>query len=100
MSVLPFARQLFRTLIISLPIVSVAATTSIDATNPNVVVHPLDPAYTIDSPDASFSKEITENTATTSEAERSITIAFLLPPDESPFLPAARIVGNGLLTAS
>ena len=100
MSVLPFARQLFRTLIISLPIVSVAATTSIDATNPNVVVHPLVPTYAIDSPDASFSKEITENTATTSEAERSITIAFLLPPDESPFLPAARIVGNGLLTAS
>ena len=37
---------------------------------------------------------------TEGEATRPVTIAMLMPSDESPFLPAARIVGNGLLTAS
>ena len=103
MSVLPFARQLFRTLIISLPIVSVAATTSVDATDSGVVVLPLDPAYATKTADTRVPAEPVESTApvmTAGEATRPVTIAMLMPSDESPFLPAARIVGNGLLTAS
>ena len=103
MSVLPFARQLFRTLIISLPIVSVAATTSVDATDSGVVVLPLGPAYATETADTRVPAEPVESTApvmTEGEATRPVTIAMLMPSDESPFLPAARIVGNGLLTAS
>ena len=103
MSVLPFARQLFRTLIISLPIVSVAATTSVDATDSGVVVLPLGPAYATDTADTRVPAEPVESTAPVmpeGEATRPVTIAMLMPSDESPFLPAARIVGNGLLTAS
>lgn len=103
MSVLPFARQLFRTLIISLPIVSVAATTSVDATDSGVVVLPLGPAYATETADTRVPAEPVESTApvmTEGEDTRPVTIAMLMPSDESPFLPAARIVGNGLLTAS
>lgn len=33
-------------------------------------------------------------------ADRPLTIALLMPPDESPFLSAAKIVGNGLIAAN
>ncbi len=103
MSVLPFARQLFRALIISLPIVSVAATTSVDATGSGVVVLPLDPTYAAQ-PDASAtSVETSDKTLSDmapANAGRPVTIAMLMPSDASPFLSAARIVANGLLTAS
>lgn len=103
MSVLPFARQLFRALIISLPIVSVAATTSVDAPDSDVVVLPLDPTYAAkqaasDIPADTYDKALSGMPSV--DTDRPVTIAMLMPSDVSPFLSAARIVANGLLTAS
>ena len=95
MSVLSSLRLLISSAIISLPIVSLAAV-SVDtsvAENTQISTHKeVVPPLTTTEPQ--------ESPLVNEASSRPLNIAMLMPADESPFLSAAKIVGNGLIAAN
>ena len=123
MSVLPFARLLICSAILSLPLaVSAAEPTAAevsadsahapapDDAEPSLtdtlpMVHLTDAAAPADAEKTAEAESAGADApvaaaATAADSVRPLTIAYLMPSDESPVLSAAKIVGNGLIAAN
>lgn len=106
MSVLSYARLLISSAIISLPLAVPAAEipsgTDVSPSEAQSFVPEDNTASLTDTvPVVKADKPIAEasNNVSTSKPGRPISIAYLMPSDESPVLSAAKIVGNGLIAA-
>lgn len=100
--VLSFARLMLSGVIVSLPILSIAAIPASFESGvgaPGITSTDAKPSLATSLPTTHTTDEIQESN-TAPLIRRALNIAVLMPSDASPFLPVLKIVGNGLIAAS